>query len=80
MKGNHHPPKKKKKDKKWIQKADIKKGALRNTATRMGLISGDEKLSAKDLQIMANKAKKTKNKLLAKRVNLAKTFKKIRTA
>jgi hypothetical protein len=66
------------KDDKWIQKANIKKGALRNIAEQMGLIEGKEKLSNKDLQILANKAKKTKNKLLAKRVNLAKTFKKMR--
>ncbi len=66
------------KDDKWIQKANIKKGALRNIAKKMGLIDNNEKLSNKDLSILDKKAKKDKNKLLAKRVNLAKTFKKMR--
>ena len=66
------------KDDKWIQKANIKKGALRNIAKKMGLIEGKEKLSNKDLSILDKKAKKDKNKLLAKRVNLARTFKKMR--
>jgi hypothetical protein len=66
------------KDDKWIQKANIKKGALRNIAKEMGLIDNNEKLSNKDLSILDKKAKKDKNKLLAKRVNLAKTFKKMR--
>ena len=66
------------KDDKWIQKANIKKGALRNIAEQMGLIEGKEKLSNKDLSILDKNAKKDKNKLLAKRVNLARTFKKMR--
>tara|TARA_R100000750_G_scaffold9219_1_gene6239 strand:- start:841 stop:1053 length:213 start_codon:yes stop_codon:yes gene_type:complete len=66
------------KDDKWIQKANIKKGALRNIAKKMGLIDNNEKLSNKDLSILDKKAKKDKNKLLAKRVNLARTFKKMR--
>ena len=66
------------KDDKWIQKANIKKGALRNIAKEMGLIDNNEKLSNKDLSILDKKAKKDKNKLLAKRVNLARTFKKMR--
>ena len=67
-----------KKKKNWIPK-NLKKGALRATAKRMKLIKGSkEKLSNKDLSIMAKKAKKTGNTLLAKRVNLAKTFKKMR--
>jgi len=66
------------KDDKWIQKANIKKGALRNIAKEMGVIDNNEKLSNKDLSILDKKAKKDKNKLLAKRVNLAKTFKKMR--
>ena len=68
-----------KKKKKWIQGAVKKPGALRATAKRMKLIKGSkQKLSNKDLSIMAKKAKKTGNTLLAKRVNLAKTFKKMR--
>ena len=66
------------KDDKWIQKANIKKGALRNIAKKMGLIDNNEKLSNKDLSILDKNAKKDKNKLLAKRVNLARTFKKMR--
>ena len=67
----------KKKD--WIQGAVKKPGALRATAKRMKLVKGSkQKLSNKDLSIMAKKAKKTGNTLLAKRVNLAKTFKKMR--
>jgi hypothetical protein len=68
-----------KKKKNWIQGAVKKPGALRATAKRMKLIKGSkQKLSNKDLSIMAKKAKKTGNTLLAKRVNLAKTFKKMR--
>ena len=50
------------KDDKWIQKANIKKGALRNIAKKMGLIDNNEKLSNKDLSILDKKAKKDKNK------------------
>ena len=65
----------------WIQGAVKKPGALRATAKRMKLIKGSkQKLSNKDLSIMAKKAKKTGNTLLAKRVNLAKTFKKMNRA
>jgi len=69
----------KKKD--WIQGAVKKPGALRSIARRMKLIKNSkQKLSNKDLSIMAKKAKKTGNTLLAKRVNLAKTFKKMNRA
>ena len=69
----------KKKD--WIQGAVKKPGALRATAKRMKLIKGSkQKLSNKDFSIMAKKAKKIGNTLLAKRVNLAKTFKKMNRA
>ncbi len=47
--------------KNWIQGAVKKPGALRSTAKRMKLIKGKEKLSSKDLNIMAKKAKKTGN-------------------
>ena len=68
----------KKKKKNWIPK-NLKKGALRATAKRMKLIKGSkQKLSNKDLSIMAKKAKKTGNTLLARRVSLSKTFKKMR--
>jgi len=59
--------------KKWIPK-DLKKGALRATAKRQGLIRGDEKLSSSDLSKLAN----SKNPTTRKRANLAKTFKKMR--
>ena len=62
-----------KKDKNWIQGAVKKPGALRAEAKKDKLIKGDEKLSAKDLDKLASKAKKGKNALLMKRVNLADT-------
>ena len=64
----------------WIQGAVKKPGALRATAAREGLIEGDEKLSGTDLSTLAAQAAKTDNKKLAQRVNLAKTFSKIRRA
>ena len=67
-----------KKDKNWIQGAVKKPGALRAEAKKDKLIKGDEKLSAKDLDKLASKAKKGKNALLMKRVNLAKVFAKMR--
>jgi len=62
----------------WIQGAVKKPGALRAVAAREGLIKGDEKLSGSDLSKLAGQAKKKGNKLLAKRVALAKTFAKMR--
>jgi hypothetical protein len=62
----------------WIQGAVKKPGALRDTAKRMGLIKGDELLSSKDLAELKSKAKKSGNTLLMRRVNLAKTFKKMK--
>ena len=53
-------------------------GALRAVAKRDKLIKGDEKLSGSDLSKLAKKAKEKGNKLLAKRVALAKTFAKMR--
>jgi hypothetical protein len=44
----------------------------------MGLIKGDELLSSKDLAELKSKAKKSGNTLLMRRVNLAKTFKKMK--
>jgi hypothetical protein len=64
--------------KNWIQGAIKKPGALRDTAKRMGLIKGDELLSSKDLDELKSKAKKSGNTLLMRRVNLAKTFKKMK--
>lgn len=64
--------------KNWIQGAVKKPGALRATASREGLIKGGEKLSSTDLHRLAAQAKKSGNKLLAKRVSLAKTFSKMR--
>ena len=69
----------KKKD--WIQGAVKKPGALRAIALKMKLIKNSkDKLSNKDLAVMLKKAKKTGNTLLTKRVNLAKTFKKMNRA
>ena len=67
-----------KKEKDWIQGAVKKPGALRAVAKKEKLIKGDEKLSGVDLKKLAAQAKKKKDKLLAKRVNLAKTFAKMR--
>ena len=44
----------------------------------MKLIKGDELLSSKDLDELKSKAKKSNNALLMRRVNLAKTFKKMK--
>jgi hypothetical protein len=62
----------------WIQGAVKKPGALRAVAKKEGLIKGDENLSGSDLSKLAAQAKKKNNKLLAKRVSLAKTFAKMR--
>ena len=64
--------------KNWIKDAVKKPGALRATAKREGLIKGDELLSSKDLDELKSKAKKSNNALLMRRVNLAKTFKKMK--
>ena len=66
--------------KNWIQGAVKKPGALRAVAKKDKLIKGDEKLSSSDLNKLASKAKKSGDSLLAKRVNLAKTFAKMRKA
>ena len=66
------------KDKDWIQDAVKKPGALRAVAEKEDLIKGDEKLSGIDLKKLAAMAKKKKDKKLAKRVNLAETFAKMR--
>jgi len=63
--------------KKFIQRAIKRPGALRATAKRMGLIKGDEPLSASDLAILARRAKKTGNTRLLRQVNLARTLKKL---
>ena len=64
----------------WIQGAVKKPGALRATAEKEGLIEGDEKLSGTDLKKLAAQAADTNNKKLAQRVNLAKTFAKMKKA
>ena len=58
------------KGKKWIQKAKIKKGALRK---QLGVKKG-KKITMAQL----NKASKSKNPTTRRRANLAKTFKKIK--
>ena len=55
--------------KKWIQGAIKKPGALRATAKRAGMVEGKEKLSESDLGRLSAKAK---------RVNLARTLRKLR--
>ena len=60
------------KDKKWIQKAKIKKGALRK---QLGVKKG-KKITMAQL----NKASKSKNPTTRRRANLAKTFKKMKRA
>lgn len=62
---------------KWIQSAIKHPGALRKTAKRMGLIRGEEPLSSSDLNKMASKAKKSGNTTLLRRVNLAKTLRRL---
>jgi len=65
----------------WIQGAVNKPGVLRAIALKMKLLKNSkDKLSNKDLAVILKKAKKTGNTLLAKRVNLAKTFKKMNRA
>lgn len=63
---------------KWIQKAIKKKGALRATASRMGLLKSGETLSQKDLSTMKKKAVAGNNTLLKRRIALAKTLKKMK--
>lgn len=65
----------KKRKKKWVQKAISRPGALRKTAKRMGLIKGEEKLSASDLNKLERHAERTKNQRLEKQVHLARTLK-----
>jgi hypothetical protein len=56
---------------KWIQDAIKHRGALRKTATKKGLIKGDEKLSMTDLNKLEKEGGKT-----AKQAALAKTLRK----
>lgn len=69
---------KKASDDKWIQKAIRKPGALRRTAKRLGLIKGDEKLSQTDLNKLETYARKRGDTTLLRRVNLARTLKRLR--
>ena len=62
--------KKKKKDGKWIQKANIKKGALRK---KLGVKKG-KKITMAQL----NKASKSSNPTTRRRANLAKTFRRMK--
>ena len=57
---------------KFIAKAIKKPGSLRATAKRMGLISGDEKLSASDLKRL-----EARGGITRKRAQLARTLKKL---
>jgi len=69
---------KKASDDQWIQKAIRKPGALRRTAKRLGLIKGDEKLSQTDLNKLETYARKRGDTTLLRRVNLARTLKRLR--
>jgi hypothetical protein len=62
----------------WIQRAIRNPGALRRTAKRMGLIKGDEKLSETDLNKLASRARKTGDTTLMRRVNLARTLRRLK--
>jgi hypothetical protein len=62
----------------WIQGAIRNPGALRRTAKRMGLIKGGEKLSETDLNKLASRARKTGDTTLMRRVNLARTLRKMK--
>lgn len=55
--------------KKWIQGVHMKKGALRATAKRAGMISGGQSLSAEDLDKLA----RSKNPKTAKRARFGGT-------
>lgn len=66
-----------KKDDKWIQRAIKREGALRNTAKRLGLIKGDEKLSLSDLRELKQHAKETDNTRLMRQVNVAITLREL---
>lgn len=62
---------------KWIQKANIKEGALRSKAKRAGLLKKGEGLSQKDLAILDKRAKAKGDTKTERQVNLARTFKKM---
>lgn len=63
---------------KWIKGAIKHPGALRAAAHRMGLLHGKkDKLSASDLAKLEAHAHATKNTTLLKRVNLARTLKRM---
>lgn len=60
----------------WIQGAIGHPGALRRTASHMGLVKGSESLSRSDLDKIMAQAHKSGNATLVRRVNLAKTLRK----
>lgn len=62
---------------KFIQKAIKKPGALRATAKRMGLIKGDQKLSASDIEFLIRVAKRRRDTKLLRRALLARTLRKL---
>lgn len=62
----------------WIQKADIKKGALRSKAKKAGLVKKGEDLSSADLSKLDKRAKAKGDTKTEKQVSLARTFKKMR--
>lgn len=63
--------------KKFISAAIKRPGALRARAKRLGLIKGDETLSASDLDRLQAIAKRRKDTRLSRQVALARTLKKL---
>lgn len=61
----------------WIQGAIQQPGALRRTAKRLGLVRGEEPLSQDDLDALAARARRQGNPTLLRRVNLARTLRRL---
>lgn len=58
----------------WISKAIKKPGAFRNDLKRLGILKDDELITQSHIEEALKHAKKTGDKKLAKRANLAKTL------
>jgi len=65
-------------ERRWIQKAIKRPGALRATAKRMGLVKGDEPLSSSDLATLERRARAEHNLRLLRQVLLARKLKSFR--
>jgi hypothetical protein len=62
---------------KWIQGAIQRPGALRQAARRLGLVRGDEPLSARDLARLERHAERTGNTRLKRQLALARTLRRL---